>query len=318
MATYIRPIGISKKVIHGSRLDSTWVVLDFAERLEDIEDIYDRLIVTGSMTGVEGSVLADYEVGPTLGSVNTPPDVLYQPDNFRLTNSRAANPGDSSAWATMFTMLYGNSYNSAHEMGGANTRFGSFAFGVFMRFSDGQILMTTSEVNHKSRANYCTITEPTSQQYGYFSVHSYAGKNIYFDGACDIVADIHIQNAQAKWLAKKVFELNPDPVDISAATVTLVPPVFLYDGQPKTPSVTAVLDGVTLVQGTDYTLTYLSNTQAGTGHAVLTGIGNYTGTYDAQFPIVDSPVGGFDTNSFLAGLAVGRQLKGWATRHITS
>ena len=63
----------------------------------------------------------------------------------------------------------------------------------------------------------------------------------------------------------------------------------VYTGSPitPTPAVTVVLDGVTttLVQGTDYTLSYSNNTNAGTATVTATGKGNYTGTLSETWTI---------------------------------
>ena len=60
------------------------------------------------------------------------------------------------------------------------------------------------------------------------------------------------------------------------------------------PAVT-VTDGGVLTEGTDYTVTYRNNTDAGTASVVITGKGNYTGTKTVNFTIkalakVDAPV----------------------------
>lgn len=58
-----------------------------------------------------------------------------------------------------------------------------------------------------------------------------------------------------------------------------------YDGTAKTPAV-AVKDGAkTLVQGTDYTVTYENNVNAGTGKAIVKGIGTYAGEKTLEFKI---------------------------------
>ena len=61
---------------------------------------------------------------------------------------------------------------------------------------------------------------------------------------------------------------------------------YVYDGKEKTPSVT-VKDGTkTLVEGTDYKITYKNNTAIGTAEVIITGIGTYSGTVTKEFKIV--------------------------------
>ena len=68
--------------------------------------------------------------------------------------------------------------------------------------------------------------------------------------------------------------------DISNATVTVVGNPFAYTGSAITPSVTVTLAGAaaSLTEGTDYTLSYASNTDAGTGQITINGVRKCTGT----------------------------------------
>lgn len=73
---------------------------------------------------------------------------------------------------------------------------------------------------------------------------------------------------------------------VSGATVTLSGASGLvYDGQAKKPTAKVTLDGKTLVEGTDYTVSYKNNTNAGKATVVITGIGQYAGTAEKTFSI---------------------------------
>ncbi|MBO4891806.1 MAG: Ig-like domain-containing protein [Prevotella sp.] len=74
---------------------------------------------------------------------------------------------------------------------------------------------------------------------------------------------------------------------ISGASVTVVGDPFAYTGTAITPSVTVTLAGAaaSLTEGTDYTLSYASNTDVGTGQITVTGIRTYTGTITQNFTI---------------------------------
>lgn len=73
---------------------------------------------------------------------------------------------------------------------------------------------------------------------------------------------------------------------ISACNVTLAQNSFTYNGSAKKP-VPTVKDGLkTLVSGTDYTLSYSNNTNAGTGKVTVTGKGSYTGSKTLTFSIL--------------------------------
>ena len=69
------------------------------------------------------------------------------------------------------------------------------------------------------------------------------------------------------------------------SSVTLSQQSYTYSGSECKPSVTVTYDGKTLVSGTDYTVKYTNNTNAGTATVTVTGKGNYTGTKQATFKI---------------------------------
>ena len=62
-----------------------------------------------------------------------------------------------------------------------------------------------------------------------------------------------------------------------------------YSGSAIKPSVTVKDGSVTLVNGTDYTVAYENNVNAGTATVTLTFKGNYTGTKEATFAITPKP-----------------------------
>ena len=73
--------------------------------------------------------------------------------------------------------------------------------------------------------------------------------------------------------------------DISNLTASLSETTYVYDGTAKEPT-EEVKDGETrLIKGTDYTVQYIDNINAGTGKAIITGIGTYSGTKNLEFTI---------------------------------
>lgn len=63
----------------------------------------------------------------------------------------------------------------------------------------------------------------------------------------------------------------------------------VYTGQPVEPLLAVTLDGAELLEGTDYTVAYEDNVNAGTATAKVTGIGTYAGAVTVQFEIAKSP-----------------------------
>jgi uncharacterized protein YjdB len=85
--------------------------------------------------------------------------------------------------------------------------------------------------------------------------------------------------------AKYTLTVKDGRTDLSGFAVTLSATKYTYDGKAKEPAVT-VKDGSTaLTAGTDYTVTYADNVNAGTATATVTGAGKYKGTAKASFTI---------------------------------
>lgn len=88
-------------------------------------------------------------------------------------------------------------------------------------------------------------------------------------------------------IASKKATLKINAKDISSGNVTLSQTEYIYDGHEKTPNTTVVVNAITLVKDTDYTVTYINNTNVGTATVRITGKGNYSGTKDVTFSIVE-------------------------------
>lgn len=83
----------------------------------------------------------------------------------------------------------------------------------------------------------------------------------------------------------KVAVTVMDKVNISACTLELGAKSYTYDGKKKEPAVTVKNGSATLRKGTDYTLSYKNNLNAGTAAAIVKGAGKYTGTLEKAFKI---------------------------------
>lgn len=73
--------------------------------------------------------------------------------------------------------------------------------------------------------------------------------------------------------------------DLSSGALTLSPTSVMYTGSAQSVGTTVILDGVTLVNNTDYTTAYTNNTAVGTATATITGKANYTGSLSKTFII---------------------------------
>ena len=81
-------------------------------------------------------------------------------------------------------------------------------------------------------------------------------------------------------------EFTINPATIEGAEVTGIVDKT-YDGSAQTQTPVVKVGPATLVEGTDYTLTYSNNVEEGTATVTITGIGNYTGVITRDFTISD-------------------------------
>ena len=124
----------------------------------------------------------------------------------------------------------------------------------------------------------------------------------------DKTASIGVKGSKHKecTVCKKVLETAEIPalsrISISKASVTLSTSTYAYDGKAKKPGVMVKLNGKTLKNGTDYTVSYSNNTKVGTAKVTITGKGNYTGsvskTYSIKNNFKKATVSGISTKAF--------------------
>lgn len=75
-------------------------------------------------------------------------------------------------------------------------------------------------------------------------------------------------------------------VNLTEAVVTVNGEGLVYNGQAQEPSVTVTYGGKALTEGTDYTLSYANNVNAGMGSVMVTGKGSYSGSKTVEFTIL--------------------------------
>ena len=113
-------------------------------------------------------------------------------------------------------------------------------------------------------------------------------------------------------VCKKVLETAEIPalsrISISKASVTLSTSTYAYDGKAKKPGVMVKLNGKTLKNGTDYTVSYSNNTKVGTATVKITGKGNYTGSVSKTYSI---------KNNFKKATVSGISNKSYTGKNIT-
>ena len=130
----------------------------------------------------------------------------------------------------------------------------------------------------------------------------------------DKAASIGVKGSKHKecTVCKKILETAEIPalsrISISKASVTLSTSIYAYDGKAKKPGVTVKLNGKTLKNSTDYTVSYSNNTKVGTATVKITGKGNYTGSVSKTFKI---------KNNFKKATVSGISNKSYTGKNIT-
>lgn len=75
-------------------------------------------------------------------------------------------------------------------------------------------------------------------------------------------------------------------IDDTNTTATTYFSAYTYVGSKINPALTVVCDGVRLQRDVDFTVEYENDIEVGTGIATVTGIGNYSGTFIKEYPII--------------------------------
>ena len=106
--------------------------------------------------------------------------------------------------------------------------------------------------------------------------------------AGEYVVNVLCETATHAYLGHANFKINPKSISNMLQPIT---GTYTYTGAPQKPTA-VVKDGeVTLVEGTDYTVSYGTNVHVFEAATVyVDGIGNYTGTFSRNFKIQPKPI----------------------------
>ncbi len=83
----------------------------------------------------------------------------------------------------------------------------------------------------------------------------------------------------------ETFQITSDPYDLRGAQIILTPSSVSYTGKEIRPDITVSLAGKILKEGTDYTVSYGTNINAGEGSVTITGLNGFNGTIEKKFTI---------------------------------
>ena len=92
-----------------------------------------------------------------------------------------------------------------------------------------------------------------------------------------------VSTGGSAWGKEYALQAQVATTNLAAATITVSDQS--YTGTPLTPAIAVKLGGATLKEGTDYTVSYSNNVNAGTATVEVKGRGRYSGTKSASFKI---------------------------------
>jgi hypothetical protein len=134
-----------------------------------------------------------------------------------------------------------------------------------------------------SCSSLLSITIPDSVTSIHETAFDECSENLVIYGRSASVAEAYAKEHGINF--KQMSDVQLEKKDISACQIKLTPETYTYDGKSKTPSITVKEGRHTLAPGTDYTVAYQSNKNAGMAKAVVTGVGSYTGRITKTFSI---------------------------------
>ncbi len=82
-------------------------------------------------------------------------------------------------------------------------------------------------------------------------------------------------------------QTSAEQIAISQCQITLSQDSYIYNGMAKQPNVTVRYGEETLTKNKDYTVTYSNNINVGTAKVTIKGMGNFMGTVDKEFKILE-------------------------------
>ncbi|MDL2222145.1 InlB B-repeat-containing protein [Parabacteroides sp. OttesenSCG-928-N08] len=157
-------------------------------------------------------------------------------------------------------------------------------FSISNPFSFYYVTLITNGGNYDSKILCADLNKPIDSPAAP-TKDNYAFIGWYIDSECTTLWDFNDpvtgdMTLYAKWTP--TLSSDAASFDMIATQVA--------NGKPLTPKVTVRWFNEILTEGTDYTIAYFDNIHPGTGHARITGKGNYTGKLDAYFVIIDPMV----------------------------
>lgn len=152
--------------------------------------------------------------------------------------------------------------------------------GIVKTYGDKDFGVVAEPANTAGEGTYSWVSSDESV----ISLEGANTKNPTFKVGKAGTATVTVTYEDETYLGSAEVKITVNPKDIAGFTVSGLSDA-VYTGSVHTPAVTVKDGSKTLVQGTDYTVNYANNVNAGTAVVTVTGMGNYSGTIEKTFAI---------------------------------
>ncbi len=116
---------------------------------------------------------------------------------------------------------------------------------------------------------------------------NYTGNDQINKGIYSVNVSFEYDTANYKVVKDLTANLTINEKELEESMFESLPSVS-YTGSKHEPEIKGTYSKMTLIKGTDFTVTYQNNIEKGTAKAIVSGINNYTGTVTLEFEIGDS------------------------------
>ena len=148
---------------------------------------------------------------------------------------------------------------------------------------------TLSSSSYTYTGSECTPTVTLTYTYSSTTTTLVEGEDYtlaYSDNVDAGTATVTVTAAGSNWTGTKTVTFTINARAITSCSLTISPATYVYSGAACEPATILTYNGMTLVEGTDYTREITGdNVNVGTPGITLTGMGNYTGTWSTVFNI---------------------------------
>lgn len=228
--------------------------------LRTMNNLADSSVTTSASVVATGSNV-EPEVTVTVNGIT------LLPEEYDVSYSNNVNPGTATATVTgtgYFTGTKSVNFQITKSIGNCNVV--SNANPIFIYSGEGNTLPIEVYDNNTK------LTEGIDYDLTYSDTVN----------AGNVVITV---TGKGNYTGMSTMEYSVNAADISRADITLSETDVLSTGSNITPVATVKLNGKTLAEGTDYTVSYANNLYKGTATVTITGKGNYVGSKKVNFNI---------------------------------